>query len=76
MVKLKSDKKTVELWTREPVNAAALRNLASRRAADSVCWPGSDGEIRRILCDYLACVDSEGYLKVCWHESQGVVRRS
>ena len=72
MVRRKSEKQQVEVWTREPVNVAALKDLASRSAAGIVCWAGSDVEIRRLLCDYLACVDAEGYLKVRWYESPGV----
>ena len=53
MVRRKTENPKKELWTRELVNVAALKDLASRSAAGVVCWPGSDVEIRRILCDYL-----------------------
>ena len=34
--------------TREPVNISCLKDLASRKASGTVCWPGWDVSIRTL----------------------------
>ena len=53
--------------TEEPVNVARLRDLASRKAADRVCWPGSRESVRAVLLSFLARV-VDGLLPVEWKE--------
>ena len=57
--------------TREPVNVEGLLSLAHRRAAATVCWPGSDVPIRRVLLDFVAAAGVEESLAVVWNESAG-----
>ena len=55
------------LTTREPVNVEALQDLASRKAAGVISWPGWQVSIRTVLQAYLACVE-DGYVEVAWSE--------
>ena len=59
----------ITLQTREPVNERALVNLASRKAAGSVCWPGWEVGMRTVIHAFLACVQS-GQLQVTWSEGR------
>ena len=57
------------LVTREPVDVEGLLSLAHRRAVATVCWPGSDVPIRRVLLAVAAgCGEC---LTVVWNESSG-----
>ena len=53
--------------TREPINVARLRDLASRVAAGRVCWPGSSVDLRTVLMSFLARAD-DGFLTPRWNE--------
>ena len=57
--------------TREPVDVEGLLSLAHRRVAATVCWPGSDVHIRRILLDFVAAAGVEESMTVVWNESAG-----
>ena len=54
-------------YTREPINTARLRDLASRKAAGVVCWPGWDVPIRTVLLAYVGHA-ADGLLPVAWKE--------
>ena len=54
--------------TREPVNISSLKDLASRKASGTVCWPGWDVSIRTLLQAYLGRVGPDGMLPVTWRE--------
>ena len=57
--------------TREPVDVEGLLSLAHRRAAATVCWPGSDVPIRRVLLDFVAAAGVEESMTAVWNESAG-----
>ena len=59
--------------TREPVNVKALRDVASRKAAGTVCWPGWDVSIRTVLKAYLGHIGPDGMLPVTWREGGSLV---
>ena len=68
VVSNKRRKTAVTFETREPVNAECLKDLASRKASGTVCWPGWDVSIRTVLQAYLGHVSHDGMLPVTWRE--------
>ena len=58
--------------TRELVNISSLRDLASRKASGTVCWPGWDVSIRTMLQAYLVRVGPDGMLPVTWREGSSI----
>ena len=60
--------------TKEPVNVALLRQVASRPAAASVVLPGTDCSVRVLICWILACAEpsscGHGILTVTWREER------
>ena len=59
--------------TEEPVNLAALKDFASRRAADTLVLPGCAATVRECIFYFLKCArwvsDELGVLTVLWHEA-------
>ena len=56
------------VYTKEPIDADGLRDLASRKAAAHLCWPGSNVDIRTVLLATIARAE-DGYLTAQWDES-------
>ena len=51
-----------------PVGARGLRDVACRKAAGRVCWPGSEVDIRTLLLSIVGRV-KDGGMKVEWEEA-------
>ena len=54
--------------TWEPVDVQGLRDVACRKAAGRVCWPGSEVDIRTLLLSIVGRV-KDGGMKVEWKEA-------
>ena len=59
--------KRASISTREPVNADALRDIASRKASADTCWDGSNVPIREVILHCLGKV-KDGFLYPKWRE--------
>ena len=59
--------------TEEPINIAALKDFASRRAADTLVLSGCAATVRECIFYFLKCArrvsDELGVLTVVWHEA-------
>ena len=75
MTKKEVKRKVAICETREPVNTACLKDLASRKASGTVCWPGWDVSIRTVLQAYLGHVGPNGMLPVTWREGGSLAVR-
>eukprot|EP00973_Karenia_brevis_P027006 3726466-Karenia_brevis.AAC.2 len=64
----RTTKQAGPVFSQEPIDAEGLRNLASRKAAAHVCWPGSNVDIRTVLLATIARAE-DGYLTAQWQES-------
>ena len=53
---------------REPINVANLKELAQRKMAGRVCWPGWSVSIREVVQSYIAR-EVDGYITTKWFES-------
>ena len=54
--------------TWEPVDVKGLRDIACRKVAGRVCWPGSEVDIRTLLLSIVGRV-KDGGMKVEWAEA-------
>ena len=65
------------IYTAEPVNVAMLRDIASRRAAETFHLPGCTASLRECIYYFLRCVEKDyefgvGSIVVCWRESSTI----
>ena len=63
--------------TQEPINLAALRSIASRKAADKLRLKGCTVTLRECLYYFLQCVTEQygedlGTIPVAWRESSSM----
>ena len=68
MTRTKTTQQAQITHTWEPVDAQGLKEIACRKAAGRVCWPGSEVDLRTLLLSIVGRV-KDGGIKVGWKEA-------
>ena len=68
MTRTKTTQQAQITYTWEPVDVQGLRDVACRKAAGRVCWPGSEVDIRTLRLSIVGRV-KDGGMKIGWKEA-------